>query len=316
MKSLWSIVYGLWSDFMLKHLFNFLIFPGFLFTAAIGLVASWIDRKVTARVQWRVGPPWYQPLIDLVKLSIKEITVPRGSSKSVFMISPLVGLSGMILASTFIWLSNIELGASGFTGDVIVIVYLLTLPAIALILGASASGNPLASLGASREIKLILGYELPFIIALTVPIIKSSGLLRLGDLVVYQGINGAFVSNLSGILAIIVAFFCMQAKLGLVPFDVAEAETEIMAGIQIEYSGILLAILKLTRMMMLVALPLFLITVFWGGFSVWKYVVLLVMIILVRNTNPRVRIDQAMRFFWRRMTAVAILAVLLAIVGF
>jgi len=301
---------------MLKHLFNFIVFPGFLFTAAIGLVASWIDRKVTARVQWRVGPPWYQPFIDLVKLSIKEITVPKASSKSVFMISPLVGLSGMILASTFIWLSNIELGASGFRGDMIVIVYLLTLPAIALILGASASGNPLASLGASREIKLVLAYELPFIIVLTVPIIKSSGLLRLGDLIVYQAINGAFVSNVSGILAIIVAFFCMQAKLGLVPFDAAEAETEIMAGIQIEYSGILLAILKLTKMMMLVALPLFLITVFWGGFSVWKYVVLLVMIILVRNTNPRVRIDQAMRFFWRRMTAVAMLAVLLAVFGF
>ncbi|NQV03871.1 MAG: NADH-quinone oxidoreductase subunit H [Candidatus Omnitrophica bacterium] len=300
---------------MIRHLFNFIVFPGFLFTAAVGLVASWIDRKVTARVQWRVGPPWYQPFIDLVKLSIKEITVPRGASKLVFFFSPLMGLSAVILASTFIWLANIELGASGFTGDLIVILYLLTLPAIALILGSSASGNPLASLGASREIKLILAYELPFIIALIVPIIKSSGLLRLTDLIAFQAANGAFVSNVSGVLAILVAIFCMQAKLGLVPFDMGEAETEIMAGAYIEYSGMLLAILKLTKIMMMVVLPVFLTTVFWGGFSIWKYVILLVVIILMRNTNPRVRIDQAMRFFWGKMTLIASVAALLATLG-
>jgi len=300
---------------MIKHLFNFIVFPGFLFTAALGLVASWIDRKVTARVQWRVGPPWYQPLVDLVKLSIKEITVPKASSKTLFMISPLIGLSAVILASTFIWLPNIGLGDNGFSGDIIVVLYLLTLPAIAIILGGSASGNPLASLGVSREIKLILAYELPFIIALTVPIIKTGGLLRLQDLIAYQAMNGAFVSSASGILALLVMIFCMQAKLGLVPFDVGEAETEIMAGTHIEYSGMLLGILKLTKHMMMVALPVFLITILWGGFSVWKYVVLLVVIILMRNTNPRVRIDQAIRFFWRRMTVIAILAALLATMG-
>jgi len=300
---------------MLKYLFNFIVFPGFIFTATIGLVASWIDRKVTARVQWRVGPPWYQPLIDLVKLSIKEVTVPETSSKLIFLISPLIGLGAVILASTFIWLPNIELGGSGFTGDAIVVLYLLTLPAIALILGASSSGNPLASVGVSREIKLMLAYELPFVIALCVPIIKSSGLLRLEDLIVYQTMNGVFVAEGSGIIAFIVMIFCMQAKLGLVPFDVSEAETEIMAGTHIEYSGILLAVLKLTKTMMMVALPLFLITIFWGGFSIWKYVILLVIIILMRNTNPRVRIDQAVRFFWGKMTYLAIIAVLLAVLG-
>ena len=299
----------------MKHLFNFLIFPGFLFTATVGLVASWIDRKVTARVQWRVGPPWYQPFIDLVKLSIKEITVPKDASKPVFFMAPLIGLSAVILSSTFLWLANIELGVSGFTGDLIVILYLLTIPSIMLILGASASGNPLAAVGASREIKLLLAYELPFVFALMVPIIKSNGLLKLQDLIIFQAANGAFVSNISGFLAMIVAIFCMQAKLGLVPFDMAEAETEIMAGVYIEYSGMLLAILKLTKIMAMVALPLFLSTAFWGGFSILKYVALLVIIILMRNTNPRVRIDQALRFFWKKMTFVAILAVLLAIIG-
>ncbi|MBU0759528.1 MAG: NADH-quinone oxidoreductase subunit H [Candidatus Omnitrophica bacterium] len=301
---------------IMKDLFSFLIFPGFIFTAAIGLVASWIDRKVTARVQWRVGPPWYQPLADLVKLSIKEITIPKNASKAVFLSAPLFGLSAAVLAATFIWQANIQAGSSGFTGDTVVVLYLLTLPAIALMLGSSASGNPLASLGVSREIKLMLAYELPFIISITVPIIKSSGLLRVTDLIAFQAMNGVFVSNVSGILAIIVAIFCMQAKLGLVPFDMAEAETEIMGGIYIEYSGILLAVLKLTKTIMMVALPVFLTSIFWGGFSAWKYVILLVVIILMRNTNPRVRIDQAIRFFWYRMTSLAIIAVLLAMLGF
>ena len=303
---------------MTKLLFNFLIFPGFLFTVIFGLAASWIDRKVTARIQWRVGPPWYQPLIDLVKLSIKEITVPRTASKGLFFLSPMIGLSAVTLVSMLVWLVNIDPASKGFSGDIIVVTYLLTLPAIAIILGASASGNPLASLGASREIKLVMAYELPFIICLIVPVIKSHGLLRLSDIINYQAVNGSFAASFSGIIAFIVMIFCMQAKLGLVPFDASEAETEIMGGAFIEYSGILLAVFKITKTMLMVALPLFLITLFWQGFnflSLWKYVILLVVIILIRNTNPRVRIDQAVRFFWGKMTLLAILAVLLAIKG-
>ncbi|MFH1479424.1 MAG: complex I subunit 1 family protein [Candidatus Omnitrophota bacterium] len=300
---------------MLKYLFNFIIFPGFLFTACLGLAASWIDRKVTARVQWRVGPPWYQPFMDLVKLSIKEIIIPKGANKLVFMFAPMLGLSAAILVSTFVWMPNIEKGINIFTGDIIVILYLLTIPATMLILGSSSSGNPLASLGVSREIKLVLAYELPFVIAILVPIIKSGGLLNLPGIIQYQVLNGSFVTSISGILAFIVAIFCMQAKLGLVPFDMSEAETEIMGGIQIEYSGMLLGILKLTKTLLLVAIPVFLATIFWGGFGIYKYVALLVIITLMRNTNPRVRIDQAIRFFWGKMSWIALLAILLAIAG-
>ncbi|MFA4990973.1 MAG: complex I subunit 1 family protein [Candidatus Omnitrophota bacterium] len=300
---------------MIRYLFNFLIFPGFLFTAIFGLLVTWVDRKVSARVQWRVGPPWYQSFLDLVKLSMKEITVPQGASRPLFFLSPLLGLSAVMLSSTFIWLANMDFSSIGFTGDLIVIVYLLTLPSLAVMLGASASANPLASLGASREIKLMLAYELPFILSLSVPIIKTGGLLRLGQIAAYQAANGPFVFSASGILAVLVAVFCVQAKLGLVPFDMAEAETEIMGGVFIEYSGILLAIFKLTRAMMMVALPVLLVTLFLGGFGLWKYLILVVAAILIKNTNPRVKIDQAMRFFWGKMTMLATLAVLLAIAG-
>lgn len=299
----------------MKLLFNLVIFPGFLFTAAFGLVASWIDRKLTARIQWRVGPPFLQPLTDLIKLSIKEIIIPKDASKIMFFLAPLIGLSAAIVTSMLLWLSHPGFSGQGFSGDIIVAVYLLTIPSLAVILGASASANPLASLGVSREIKLVLAYELPFIISLAVPIIKTGGLLRLGDIITYQVTHGAFLASVSGAIACVVAILCMQAKLGFVPFDMAEAETEIMAGTHIEYSGMLLAILKLTKMMMVVALPLFLIAIFWSGFSIWKYVIILVIIILIKNTNPRVRIDQAVKFFWGKMTLLATLAILLAILG-
>lgn len=304
---------------MLKHLFNFLIFPGFLFTAVIGLAASWIDRKVSARVQWRVGPPWYQPFIDLVKLSLKEVIVPRDASLTLFFIAPFLGLSSVILVSTMLWNANIN-PFQGFIGDIIVILYLLTIPAISTILGASASRNPLASVGASREIKLVLAYELPLILSIFIPILKSGGLLRLGELILYQENYNVFLKSPSGIIAAFVALLCIQAKLGLIPFDISEAETEIMAGSIIEYSGMLLAIQRLTKIMLMVAAPIFLISIFWGGIGsdfsgIWKYIVVLVLIILIRNTNPRLRIDQIMRFFWGRMSPLAIIGIILALLG-
>ncbi|PIV63647.1 MAG: carbon monoxide-induced hydrogenase proton translocating subunit CooK, partial [bacterium (Candidatus Ratteibacteria) CG_4_9_14_3_um_filter_41_21] len=141
-------------------IFSFLIFPGFLFTAVIGCLASWIDRKVTARVQWRVGPPILQPFYDLVKLSGKETIVPRGGAKLTFLTTPIVALSAITLVSTLTWRVLLS-PQTTFIGDLIVVIYLLTIPSIALIISGAASGNPLASLGASREMKLILGYELP-----------------------------------------------------------------------------------------------------------------------------------------------------------
>jgi len=304
-------------------IFSFLIFPGFLFTAVIGCLASWIDRKVTARVQWRVGPPILQPFYDLVKLSGKETIVPRGGAKLTFLTTPIVALSAITLVSTLTWRVLLS-PQTTFIGDLIVVIYLLTIPSIALIISGAASGNPLASLGASREMKLILGYELPFILAIFVPVIKAGGIIRLGDLLAWQRVNHIFLGSLSGFIAFIVAILCMQAKLGLVPFDAPEAETEIIAGPYIEYSGTPLALYKLTRWMMLFVVPMFLVLIFMGGinFSGWhilwgilKYVLLLVIIVLMRNTNPRLRIDQAMKFFWGPITGLAIIATILALLG-
>ena len=303
---------------------QFLIFPGFLFTAFLGLLASWVDRKITARLQYRIGPPWYQPLIDIIKLLGKETVLPSGSSRILFLTAPLIGLAGVTLVSTLLWLANLNPEA-GFIGDIIVVLYLLTFPALSLILSGFASNNSLASIGSSREMKLILSYELPFILALLVPVIKSGGILTIGGILNYQAANGIIIGSWSGFVSLIVAILCMQAKLGLVPFDISEAETEIIGGPIIEYSGAPLAIFKLTKAMLLFTVPMFLIVTFMGGIGVWglsllwgilKYIALLVIIVLIRNTNPRLRIDQAIRFFWGPVTVFAIIAVVLALFGF
>lgn len=309
----------------MKQLFYYLIFPGFAFTVIIGCVASWIDRKVTARVQFRQGPPLFQPFWDILKLLGKETTVPRGGARWTFLLAPVFAFSSTILVSTILWRILIAPKTS-YVGDLIVVIYLLAIPSLCLVIGGAASSNPLSSLGASREMKMILSYELPFILVLFVPVIKSGGLIELGHLLRWQWMptHNAFIFSLSGFLAFLVAVISMQAKLGLVPFDNPEAETEIIAGPYTEYSGPPLALFKLTGWMSLFVLPVFLMIVYMGGirfegihilWGILKYVLLLVIIVLIRNTNPRVRIDQAMRFFWGKVLILAVIAVILAFLG-
>lgn len=294
-----------------------LVFPGLAFTAAVGLFLSWVDRKVTARVQMRQGPPLLQPFYDVAKYFVKETCIPAGATLWVFLAAPLVGLAGATVASTMIGGSLLD-PSRGYVGDLIVVIYLLVLPSLAVIMGAFSSGNPLASVGGSREMKLLLSYELPFILALVVPILNA-GSIRLGDIAATVSI-----ARPSGVLALLVALICMQGKLGLVPFDLPEAETELTGGALIEYSGAPMGIFRLTRNMLLYVLPLFLVTAFCGpvapgGMGVLRgvicFVVLVVLITLIRNTAPRFRTDHAVRFFWGPVSVTALAAVALHALG-
>jgi NADH-quinone oxidoreductase subunit H len=299
----------------LNILFWIIVIPG---TVALGLFASWIVRKVSAKVQYRVGPPLLQPLYDVMKLMGKEILMPQEAQQTVFIVAPLVGFAGILLLSIMLW--RISFAQTAFLGDIIVAIYLMTLPSLALILGSSASASPHAAVGTAREMKLIMGYELSLVLAFIVVIIKTGGQI---SLVAIAGHTPAL--SISGMLAFVVALLCVQAKLGFVPFDIAEAETELGSGVLMEYSGALLAVWKLAQAVMLVGLPLFLVMVFLGGFGttglslVWgigKYVLILVLLILIKNTNPRLRIDQAMRFFWFYCGITLVVAVILAMIGY
>jgi len=300
-----------------------LVILGFIFTAIVGLIASWAERKITARIQYRVGPVLLQPFYDIAKLFVKQTLIPEGSFKPVFLAAPIIGILSVIVSSTILWINCVNMKYT-FWGDLIVVVYLFMVPSLSLMMGAFAAKNIYAALGAAREMKLILSYELPFILAILVPVIKSGYSVRFSEMLQYQAAYGPFAMSLSGGLAFIVAVVCIQAKLGFVPFDVAEAETEIVGGVLVEYSGKALGIFRLMKNMLLAALPVFLIMIFLGGlgdgflglfFGILKYIMILLLIVVIKNTNPRLRIDQAVRFFWGPVTVCAIAAVILAARG-
>lgn len=303
-------------------LFDFLVFPGIGFTAGLGLMAGWLDRKVSARFQYRVGPPPFQNFNDFFKLLGKETMLVKEGVPWLFVAAPLAGFAVLSLVATFVGTALFYGRETG--GDLIVVMYLLMLYSVTIVLGGAATGNVYAGLGAGREVKLLLADELPFILACLVPIIHAGYRPQLAGILARQSEHGMLVGSVSGALASVVALLAVQAKMALPPFHIPEAETEIVAGPFIEYSGPLLAFWKLNQFMMFAVFPFLLILLFWGGIPLtgpgllWgllKYFLILVVMIIVKNTNPRVRTDTALAFFWKYLSPLALAAVVLAVLG-
>ena len=310
---------------MAVNIFHFLVFPGLLFAAVAGAFLSWFDRKITARVQFRIGPPLLQPFYDFFKLLlVKETILPKQGSPLIFLIAPIFAVFGATMAGVFILLPLFNI-TTGFRGDLLVIFYLLTIPSFAYIIGALASANPLAAVGGSREMKLILSYELTFLLLIAGIIMKCSQQFDLYTIIKTQQEGSPFIGSISGVLLFIVGIFCIQAKLALVPFDMPEAEAEITGGIFIEYSGVTYAMIKLSKYIMLFILPAFLIALLMNGFrldginiswAVLKLLAVVLLITLIRNTNPRIKIKQAIRFFMLWMNLLAVIALILIAFGY
>ena len=148
----------------LKYLAYILIFPGFLFCFLSGLLLCGIDRKLVARMQKRVGPPVLQPFYDFFKLLGKETIIPVTANRTVFLLAPLVGLAAQVVLQLFIPVFSFN--AFQGVADVIVILYLLLIPALSVILGAASSGSPYSGVGLSREMVTILAVELPLVLVL------------------------------------------------------------------------------------------------------------------------------------------------------
>ncbi len=310
---------------MAIDLFYFFVFPGLIFAAITGAFLSWFDRKITARVQFRKGPPLLQPFYDFFKLLlVKETILPKMGSPVVFLLAPVFSVFGATMAGVFILLPLFNI-TTGFRGDLLVIFYLLTIPSFSYIIGSLASGNPLASVGASREMKLIISYELTFLLVIAGIIMKAGQLFDLNSIISIQQAGTPFIGSLSGVLLFIAGIFCLQAKLGLVPFDMAEAETEITEGMFIDYSGSAYAMIKLTKYIMLFILPAFIVALFMNGFrleginilwAILKIIVVVLLLTLIRNTNPRVKIKQAVKFFAIWMNLIAVIAIVLIAFGY
>jgi len=303
-------------------IFYLLVFPGLLFTGVLGLIVGWVDRKLSARLQFRVGPPFFQNFNDFLKLLGKETIIVKDSIKSVFVAAPLAAFGFLVLISTMIGLALFF--HEGFGGDLFVIMYLLMIFSVLVILGGSSTGNVYSSIGSGREIKLLLADELAFILICLIPIIKSGYQIQLKNILEVQSVQGSFIGSVSGTIAFVIGILCIQAKMTLPPFHIPEAETEIVGGPYMEYSGPLLAFWQLNHYMMFVIYPFLLIALFLGGFNlhgigilwaVLKYLMIIVIMILIKNTNPRIRIDTALNFFWRYAAPLSFIGIILAVFG-
>ena len=308
---------------MAVNFFYFFVFPGLLFMAVAGALLSWFDRKISARVQFRKGPPLLQPVYDFFKLLlVKETILPKHGSRFVFLLAPLLAVFGATMAGVFILLPLFNID-TGFRGDILVIFYLLTLPSFSYIIGSLASGNPLAAVGGSREMKLIISYEFTFLLFIAAVIMKSGQHFDLDTVIETQQSGTPFIGSISGVILFIVGIFCIQAKLAMAPFDMPEAETELSEGIFIEYSGPPYAMIKLAKFIMLFVLPAFIVALLMNGMRpgigilwvVLKILVVVLLLVLIKNTNPRVKIKQAFSFFFIWMNLLVVIAIVLIAFG-
>lgn len=317
---------------ILQLIFNIMIFPGGLSAIMLGLLLTGIDRKVYARLQRRVGPPIYQPCIDIIKLSQKETLIPKTANYTFFRLAPLFGFAGMIAAIAIIPVTGLYSGLYK-SGDLLVLLYLLSTPALALMIGASASGSPYSAVGLSREMTMVLAYEIPLLVVLLTVAMRvgmlSGGIadFSLSNIVDFQLKNGPLLFDLPMLPAFLAFLCCIPGTIGVVPFDIPEAETEIAEGPLLEYSGSGLAMFKLTgglKMLVLSAMAVALffpsgIGSFWLVNLLWFIfkciVVTLVTITIVRATRARMRIDQAYKFYLLVPTGMTLISLVLTLLS-
>ncbi|SKA83329.1 Formate hydrogenlyase subunit 4 [Caloramator quimbayensis] len=317
---------------ILKYLFYIFVFPGFLFCFFAGLILAGIDRKIVARMQKRIGPPILQPFYDFFKLMGKETIIPNSAAKRTFIAAPVAGLISLVTISLFIPI--FKFSAFNAVADVIVIIYLLTIPAVSLIIGGSSSGSPYAGVGISREMVSIVSYELPLIIAL-LAVGKKAGMavndgmvtFSLSKIVEYQSLKGPMLFHWSMIPAFLAMLFVIPCEVGSLPFDIAEAEVEICEGPLVEYSGFPLGIYKLNYALKIFIFSSLFVTLFLSGNGTGiilfdaaiQYVLCIIVVILsvslIRAVTARLRVEQMLKFYWTYPTALSILSLILVWLG-
>jgi formate hydrogenlyase subunit 4 len=262
-----------------------------------------ILRKITALIQSRQGPPLLQPYFDLLKLLGKE-DIETGQTPRMQRFAAYLSLATLLSLACYIPMGY--KAPLNTAGDAILIAYLLTLSGICTLLAGLAAGSTYSLVGISREMMTMIALEPLFAIAILAGAIQK-GSLRLDD--IFSGsVYGAEGLPLSGILLAIVMLLSFQAFVQRVPFDTSEAETELMEGPLIEYSGPKLALFKYAQMAKLIIYSALFIGLFipWGNtlpfplawLAFWAKVLALVLLVtLVAATHARYRIDQAIRFF-------------------
>lgn len=298
---------------MLRGLLFLLIFPGLAFQVVCGLTFEWIDRKLLARFQRRVGPPWYQPLADLIKLFSKEDLLPLGAYDFVEVLLPLLSLSAVLTAGLYIPIAGFT--PFSFEGDLIVIQFLMSVPTLAYYLAGIASVGIYSFLGGGRSLLQFFSYEVPLLITISGPAVMagswsvaqiSQTQLDMGPFIIFQP------------LGFILAVIGLIGKLKRDPLDIPSASSEVVGGSLTEFSGAKLGFWYLTMNVQAVVGIFLLVNLYMGWSNVaspwaaWAIFLVecLLMVLILSGTSAiyaRLRIDQLAGLGWKILVPLALL---------
>ena len=303
----------------------------------LAMLYDGVDRVVHARMQRRLGPPYLQPFYDLMKLFVKENIVPRRAIAWVFNSAPVLAVTAVLLVFLYVPMGSMP-PLLGTSGDVILIVYLFALSAVAMVAGGFASGSPYANIGAQREMVLMMSYEVPLSIVVTTMAYFAYKNGMPGEpfsLSTFVAMPIWGVADWIGILGLFALFLALMAvvpaEVGKVPMDIAEAKTEILEGLISEYSGRNLAMFKLTFALRNSAMCAVVVSLFfpWNIGAVlgltgagllladfvffWLKVLLLQVfgVTVIRTAFGRFKIWQASQFYWVQVGGLALAGMIL-----
>ncbi len=308
----------------LLDLVKLAIFPGGLFVLVGGLAYEWVDRKLVAQLQNRIGPRWFQPFADVIKLLAKEEIVPVSgeagrNSPFLFVFLPVLALAAALTAVISVPMAGLAPLAS-YQGDLVVTIYLLSVVTMSLAIAGSNTPDRFSLAGATRTLTQLFSYEAPFLLALLGPAIVA-GSWQISKIAEYSQTHWWFA--LVQPIGFVVALIGLMGKVELPPFDAPEAETEIIAGALTEYSGRGWALFRLAKGTELMVGLTLIASLYLGGLTAplpWlnplvfllKTLGLLVIIAGLQTLITRFRIDQTAKYW--RYGALALLLQMIALV--
>lgn len=295
------------------------------FPLVLVILLIWVERKIAARVQDRIGPnrvgPWgiLQNVADAVKLIIKEDITPAGADRLVFNAAPIIAMLSVILIWAVVPFSPVHIGVDLDIG-VLYFTAMGSIGTLAIMMAGWSSNNKYALLGAFRVVAQLLSYEVPFVLTLLVPVMLA-GSMSTQDIV--WGQVGMWYIVVAPISALIF-YIANLGETGRAPFDLIEAESELVAGYNIEYSGMKFGLFMANEFMHAFTANLLFAVVFLGGwwgpgatefpflgflYLMVKTAIVYIPSLILRATIPRLRVDQMMSFNWKVLVPISILNV-------
>ena len=297
----------------LSHIVAGLVIMLILINAVLlgAAIVSWGERRLLGRFQNRIGPNRWgpfgalQPIADLVKLITKEDIIPYGADRLAFTAVPVIMVAAALLATAVLPFAK-DVALVDLNVGVLFVLAVSSLTSIAIFTAGWASNNRYALFGAGRAVAVLLSYEVPVVLSL-LGVVLVAGSMSLGDIVTAQAVPFFLVQP----LAFFVFVAGMSAELNRTPFDVAEAESEIIAGYHTEYSGIKFALIQAAEFGGVLVVSGLIATLFLAGWAgpvagwlgwLWfliKTFIGIFLFVWIRSTYPRLRLDQIMAVCWK-----------------